>query len=192
MIQEIERRAIPSAELRIVEDGASHIAGHAALFDSLSEDLGGFRERIRQGAFAQTLAHDDVRALFNHDPNVILGRNRAGTLRLSEDQRGLKIVIDPPDTQSARDLMVSITRGDITQMSFGFSVNPDGQLWEKDTDGRVLRTLTSVRLFDISPVVFPAYPETAVAVRALRHWQGGRTATPIALLRRRIDVAIMN
>src|SRR5437762_78098 len=81
-------------------------------------------------------------ALFNHDTNLILGRNRDGTLRLIEDGRGLKIEIDPPDTQSARDLMVSIARGDITQMSFGFAVKPDGQLWEKDAEGRVLRTLT--------------------------------------------------
>ncbi len=192
MAQEIERRAVPAAELRIIADDAPRITGHAALFDSLSEDLGGFRERIRPGAFAETLAQDDVRALFNHDPNLILGRNRAGTLRLIEDGRGLKIEIDPPDTQSARDLMVSIARGDITQMSFGFAVKPDGQLWEKDAEGRVLRTLTSVRLFDISPVVFPAYPETAVAVRMLQVWHNAQCAAPISVLRRRLDLALIS
>jgi HK97 family phage prohead protease len=191
MPQEIERRTVATAELRVIPDGVLRISGHAALFDSISDDLGGFRERIRPGAFAESLAQDDVRALINHDPNLILGRNRAGTLRLSEDGQGLKIEIDPPETQAARDLMVSMARGDITQMSFGFAVKPNGQIWEKDDEGRVLRTLTSIRLFDISPVVFPAYPETSVAVRALHFWQS-RGPLPISLLRRRLDVALIN
>ena len=191
MSLDLERRTIATPELRVVADDVPRIAGHAALFDAISEDLGGFRERIRPGAFAESVAQDDVRALFNHDPNVILGRNRAGTLRLSEDERGLKIEIVPPDTQGARDLVVSIARGDITQMSFGFAVRPNGQLWEKDAAGGVLRTLTSVRLFDISPVVFPAYPETSVAVRALRVWQHTQCPTPISLLRRRLDLTLV-
>ena len=73
---------VQAADLRVVAEGPPRIVGHAALFDRLSDDLGGFRERIRPGAFAASLVADDVRALFNHDPNVILGRNRAGTLRL--------------------------------------------------------------------------------------------------------------
>jgi HK97 family phage prohead protease len=163
------------------------------LFDTLSEDLGGFREIIRPGAFADSLAEADVRALFNHDPNVILGRNRAGTLRLSEDAKGLRIEIDPPDTQAARDLMVSIARGDVTQMSFGFSVPPGGQIWEKNSLGQVVRTLTTVRLYDVSPVVFPAYPETAVAVRDLQAWQlNMRRTAPPSTLRRRLDLAILS
>ena len=178
---DLERRMVATADLRVIAEGTPRIAGHAALFDSVSEDLGGFRERIRPGAFAASLAADDVRALFNHDPNVILGRNRAGTLRLTEDERGLGIEIDPPDTQAARDLMVSIARGDVSQMSFGFSVGPGGQTWEKDAQGGVLRTLTAVRLFDVSPVVFPAYPDTAVAVRALHAWRDSKPSTiPVA------------
>lgn len=189
---ELERRTVAATGLRVIADGAPRIAGHAALFDAISEDLGGFRERIRPGAFAASLAGDDVRALFNHDPNVILGRNRAGTLRLAEDAQGLAIEIDPPDTQGARDLLVSIARGDVSQMSFGFAVNTDGQVWEKDAQGRVLRTLTSVRLFDVSPVVFPAYPDTAVAVRALAAWRGVAAKTPpVGLLRRWLDLALI-
>jgi HK97 family phage prohead protease len=126
---DLERRMIATPDLRVMTEGVPRIAGHAALFDTMSEDLGGFRERIRPGAFAASLAEDDVRALFNHAPNVILGRNRAGTLRLSEDAQGLRIEIDPPDTQAARDLMVPIARGDVTQMSFGFSVPAGGQVW---------------------------------------------------------------
>jgi uncharacterized protein len=189
---DLERRTVVTPDLRIIAEGTPRIAGRAALFDSVSEDLGGFRERIRPGAFGASLAADDVRALFNHDPNVILGRNRAGTLRLAEDERGLGIEIDPPDTQAARDLMVSIARGDVSQMSFGFSVAAGGQVWEKDARGGVLRTLTAVRLFDVSPVVFPAYPDTGVAVRALGAWQGvASRAPPVGLLRRRLDLALI-
>lgn len=190
---EIERRMVISPDLRVVSEGTPRIVGHAALFDRLSEDLGGFRERIRPGAFAASLERDDVRALFNHDPNLILGRNRAGTLRLTEDADGLAIAIDPPDTQVARDLLVSIGRGDVSQMSFGFAVQPGGQVWEKDAEGRVLRTLTAVRLYDVSPVVFPAYPDTAVAVRALAAWRGTTgNGPPVALLRRRLDLALLD
>jgi len=147
------------------------IRGHAAVFNMLSEDLGGFREQIAPGAFADAIGTDDVRALFNHDPNLILGRNLSGTLKMSEDARGLAIEIDPPDTQYARDLMVSLKRGDINQMSFGFSVRPNGQNWAKDDEGRVVRTLTKLRLFDVSPVTYPAYPQTDAAVRSMSTWQ---------------------
>jgi len=147
------------------------IFGHAAVFNSLSENLGGFRERIRTGAFREAIDQDDIRALFNHNPDYILGRNRSGTLKLSEDERGLAIEIDPPDTNVARDLIASMKRGDVTQMSFGFSVKPDGQEWAEDDDGMIIRTLTNVRLFDVSPVTYPAYPETDVAVRSLQGWR---------------------
>ncbi|OAN53963.1 hypothetical protein A6A04_13420 [Paramagnetospirillum marisnigri] len=148
------------------------------MFNQLSEDLGGFREQIAPGAFADAVKTDDVRALFNHDSNFILGRTVAKTLRLSEDARGLAVEIDPPDTQFARDLMVSMERGDVTQMSFGFSVRPGGQDWAKDDEGRTIRTLKKLRLFDVSPVVFPAYPQTDIAVRELRSWQASQTTPP--------------
>lgn len=146
------------------------IRGHAAVFNQLSEDLGGFREQIAPGAFAEAIAADDVRALWNHNADYVLGRNRSGTLVLAEDVRGLAIEIDPPDTQWARDLLVSMERGDVNQMSFGFSLRPNGQDWAKDDAGQVIRTLKRVRLFDVSPVTYPAYPQTDVAVRELRSW----------------------
>jgi HK97 family phage prohead protease len=175
-LPDFERRVAVLDALRIVrsEDKAAppKIVGHAALFDSLSEDLGGFRERIAPGAFAEAITKDDVRALFNHDPNFIIGRNRSGTLKLAEDTRGLAIEITPPDNQTIRDLVVApIERGDVSQMSFGFTVRPGGQDWAKDDEGRTVRTLKRVRLFDVSPVVFPAYTATDVAMRALRAWQ---------------------
>jgi len=166
---ELERRTFDVSELRVErrEDAPPKITGHAAVFGQLSEDLGGFREQIAAGAFAEAIETDDVRALWNHNPDIVLGRNRAKTLILTEDTRGLAIEIIPPDTQAARDLMVSMERGDVTQMSFGFTVRPNGQNWAKDDEGRYIRTLTKVRLFDVSPVTFPAYPQTDVAVRSM-------------------------
>ena len=155
------------------------IVGHAAVFNQLSPNLGGFREKIAPGAFAEAITQDDVRALFNHDANYILGRNKAGTLSLKEDATGLAVEIMPPDTTFARDLMVSMKRGDITQMSFAFGVKPDGQDWGEDADGTIIRTLKNLRLYDVSPVVYPAYPQTDVAVRAFEEWQAEHAA-PVA------------
>jgi len=138
------------------------IAGHAAVFNQ-EADLGWFREKILPGAFAQTIVDDDIRALFNHDPNFVLGRNLNGTLRLREDDRGLFIENDPPDTQWARDLLTSIERRDISQMSFGFEVLD--QRWETK-DGVEIRLIEKVKLWDVSPVAFPAYPQTDVDVRS--------------------------
>jgi hypothetical protein len=156
------------------------IRGHAAVFNQLSEDLGGFREQIAPGAFAEAIAADDVRALWNHNADYVLGRNRSGTLVLAEDVRGLAIEIDPPDTQWARDLLVSMERGDVNQMSFGFSLRPNGQDWAKDDAGQVIRTLKRVRLFDVSPVTYPAYPQTDVAVRELRSWSDSQGTSALA------------
>lgn len=165
---EIERRYF-SSELRVDGDAGpmQRIIGFGAVFNSLSEDLGGFREMILPGAFADAIANDDVRALFNHDSNLILGRNRAGTLRLSEEAQGLRYEIDPPDTSYARDLMVSLERGDVNQSSFGFVVEEES--WQHPNSERFypIRVLHRVRLFDVSPVVFPAYAATSVAVRAI-------------------------
>jgi uncharacterized protein len=168
--QGIERRNFQIQELRAITDdkGLRHITGYAAVFNSLSEDLGGFREKIDQGAFSKTINADDIRALWNHDSNHVLGRNKSGTLALSEDQRGLQIDIVPPDTQFARDLMVSIDRGDIDQMSFGFkTIN---QRWEGEYPNEI-RTLMEVQLFDVSPVTFPAYPDTEVGLRSLEQYR---------------------
>lgn len=160
----LERRAF---EFQFRADGDSpKIVGHAALFD-VEADIGGYyRERIAPGAFADSIAQDDVRALWNHDPNYILGRNKAGTLKLSEDDQGLLSEIIPPDTQFARDLMSSIKRGDVSQMSFGFFVLDDN--WKRSQDAKQppLRILKRVQLFDVSPVAFPAYAQTDVAVRS--------------------------
>ena len=167
---------LPLKEIRINEsDGGTCIEGHAAVFDSWSETLGGifpFKEKVRKGAFAESIGRDDIRALFNHDPNYVLGRNRAGTLELVEDDVGLRVRITPPDTSWARDITTSIRRGDISQMSIGFVVEDDE--WSSK-DGIDTRELKKVRLFDVSPVTFPAYTTTDVGVRAMQEYDVYKT-----------------
>ena len=159
------------AELEVrAEDGAAEgakprIIGYAAVFNSLSEDLGGFRETIHVGAFTRSLREGaDVRALVDHEPGKILGRRSAGTLELKANQKGLYIAIDPPDTTVARDIVESMRRGDVREMSFGFRTRTDE--WRMQ-EGEVIRELLDVDLLDVSVVTFPAYPATDVAVRSL-------------------------
>ena len=166
----IERRYIPAEELRVEGEGENRsLSWFPAVFDSLSEDLGGFREVIKPRAFTKTTQEQDIRALWNHDPNYVLGRNKAQptpTLDLHVNRHGLRASVTPPDTQWARDLMVSIDRGDVNAGSFGFQVLKDN--WRQDHDtGEVIRELQEVRLFDVSVVTYPAYPATeGVALRA--------------------------
>lgn len=169
-----ELRMLPMKELRIAESegGGTVIEGHAAVFDSWSETLGGifpFKEIVRKGTFNESIGKDDIRALFNHDPNYVLGRNRAGTLELVEDEIGLRVRITPPDTSWAKDIQTSIRRGDITQMSIGIIVEEDE--WSTQ-DGMDVREIRKVKLFDVSPVTFPAYTATDVGVRAMQEYDG--------------------
>jgi HK97 family phage prohead protease len=162
-----ERRFVELAELRLdSETETKSIRGYAAVFDAMSQPLFGFREIIRKGAFKKTIKDGDIRALWNHDPNYVLGRKSARTLSLTEDDKGLLSRIFPPDTQWARDLMTSIDRGDVSQMSFGFRTVKDNWL-PPGEDGLPVRELLSCQLFDVSPVTYPAYPQTEVHVRAL-------------------------
>lgn len=164
----IERRAFPFMEVRVDGgdgDDLPKIVGYAAVFNQWSELLGGsgFREIIRPGAFSKTIKTADVRALWNHDPNFVLGRTKSRTLKLTEDDYGLAIEIIPPNTQWARDLLESIRRGDVDQMSFGFRTVKDR--WGTEND-QTVRELLEVELFEVSPVTFPAYPQTSVTVRS--------------------------
>lgn len=187
-----EERRIVLGELRAVTEGEKRkIAGHAAKFDSLSEDLGGFRERIAPGAFAKAITSSDIRALWNHDANIVLGRNKSGTLRLSEDSAGLFYECDPPDTQLVRDMVLTpIERGDVNQCSFGFMTRNDK--WQK-VDGEWIRTLLEVDLFDVSPVTYPAYASTDVAVRGLEAAQKALVPPDdwtVGIMRRRLELSL--
>ena len=172
MSKDIERRIL-CKEVRVDSTGDKPvIRGYAAVFNQLSEDLGGFREQLATGAFTDALANSDVRALINHDPNLVLGRNKAGTLTMREDAVGLQVEISPPDTQTARDLMALMQRGDVSQMSFAFTVAKEDQTWTREGTGPWLRTIKRVsQLYDVSVVTYPAYSQTSAAVRALEERQ---------------------
>ncbi len=159
------------AELRVAGDEGAilRLAGLAARFNSFSEDLGGFRERILPGAFTTALAAErtDVRFLMNHDPNFVLGRTRSSTLRLAQDSEGLRFEVILPNTQQARDLYETVKRGDMDQCSFAFTIDQGGDEWSEEQDDRgnrfIARTLKKVNLFDVSAVTFPAYRDTSVS-----------------------------
>jgi hypothetical protein len=178
---EIERRIAESAiEVRFADAEAqtgTTIRGYAARFNSPSQPIGGrFVEQIAPGAFDDVLG-DDVRALINHDPSLILGRSVAGTLRLSVDGQGLAYEVDLPDVGYARDLATSIARGDINQSSFGFSLELDGEEWSRGEGGMKVRTITKVkRLYDVSPVTYPAYAEATVGLRSLQRFEDAESA----------------
>jgi uncharacterized protein len=168
----IERRTVPFSltELRSRDDGGFVIVGHAAVFDSLSENLGGFREKIAPGAFANVLEEKpDVRALFNHDPNLMLARTANGTLALAEDAKGLAFRADVPAKVAATYiggyLNAALDTGLVDQSSFAFRVAEDS--WDEDEDGRLVRTVREFsELYDVSPVTYPAYPATDSGVAA--------------------------
>jgi len=165
-MEKVERRMVPAAELRLQRDGHGTpvVTGYAIVFDSLSEDLGGFRERVKVGSVTRSLREGaDVRALVDHDPSKILGRNLAGTLRIKPNAKGVLVEIDAPDTQAGRDIVKSIDRGDVTGMSFAFTTQSDE--WHME-DGTPIRDLLDVDLHDVSVVTYPAYRATDVAVRS--------------------------
>lgn len=164
-----ELRFFPLQEVRMEEiGGAPTLSGYAAVYNQLSVDFGGWREIIRPGALTASLAKGpDTRANVDHTNGLsLIGRTRNGTLKLTEDDQGLRVVIQPPDTQAGRDVMTLVKRGDLNQMSFAFWTLRDNWL---ETGEYVLRELNEVEINggDVSIVTYPAYPATSVQMRSL-------------------------
>lgn len=161
-------RGIELREDKPSDGSIGTIRGYAARFNSPSLDMG-FIEYIAPGAFGKSLANgDDVRALGHHASQQVIGRRSAKTLRLSEDDKGLAVEIDLPDTTFGRDLLTLIRRGDLDGMSFGFEVV--AHKWTTETHKGVKvdrRDLLEVNLFEVSVVTWPAYPETEVTARSI-------------------------
>jgi len=166
---DIEKRIAQQVELRADESGTKTLVGFAAVFNSPTDIGGYFTEQIAPGAFAETIK-GDVRCLFNHESGNVLGRTKSGTLRLWEDERGLRFEVDLPDTVLGKDVGTLVSRGDISGCSFDFRALK--QSWD-DTVDPPKRTLEKVEISEVSIVTFPAYTDTTVGVRSLDQWRSG-------------------
>lgn len=199
----MERRMTEGENVQLEEraDGRRVLSGYAAVFYRADNPGTEYRlapdlvERIERTAFTRAIQEKhDARGLFNHDPNVVLGRVSAGTMRLSVDDHGLRYEIDLPDTQAARDVAESIKRRDISGSSFAFRVAPQGQRFERAAGGDV-RHILDVDLFDAGPVTYPAYQATTTGLRSgecedafqeRNLWRRGRESEAVAVRLRAI------
>ncbi|HYF71368.1 MAG TPA: HK97 family phage prohead protease [Nocardioides sp.] len=161
----IERRTLVEPIEFRAEGGKLVAHGYAYVFNKLSKNLGGFVERIAPGAGKKTIQEQDVVALFNHDPNFVLGRMSSGTLRMEETDTGGEYEIDLPDTTAGRDAAHLLERGDLAGSSMGFRTLDDE--WGETEQGYPLRTVKTFSLRDVGPVTFPAYSDTTAAMRSL-------------------------
>lgn len=147
------------------------VSGYALKFDVLSRTIGWFREKIERGAL-DAADMNDVVALFNHNIDMVLARTISKTLELEVDDTGLRYTFSPPNTSAGRDLVESLKRGDVQHSSFSFSISEDR--WEEDEEGMEIRTVTKIkRLYDVSPVVNPAYLQATseLAKRSYQEWK---------------------
>jgi HK97 family phage prohead protease len=169
----VEQRAY-DGELKAALEGRT-VEGYASVFNSMSEDLGGFREIILPGAFSEVL-DNDVRALYNHDSNYLLARTTSGTLELKEDDKGLYYRFEMPNTSYGNDMLELFRRGDLSQSSFGFTVEKDSWRMEEGQHVRYIERVGS--LFDVSPVVYPAYTAASSGLRSAE--PNGESAAEVA------------
>lgn len=159
-------KEVRSIEIRTIDDSRT-VEGYALVFNTMSKDLGSFREIILPEAIGDAIERSDIMALLNHDSSRgILARSRfgIGSLSLEVDEKGLRYRFEAPQTALGDELLCYLKRGDITSSSFAFTVSED--MWTKESDGTYIRTIKKFdRLFDVSPVFEPAYAETSVCAR---------------------------
>lgn len=182
-------KEIRSIETEIrLEPESRKIVGRAIVFNSIT-DIGWFKEKIVPEAVDEILLAQDVRALFNHDSNLILARTKSNTLKLEKTEDGLDYSFDAPNTTAGNDLLESLKRGDVSGSSFGFSVQKDS--WEILPDGTELRTILKLsNLYDVSPVTFPAYADTTVAKRSKEDFtkEDFTPAIPLSVRRKELEL----
>ena len=197
MNDKIERRILAAKlTLRAADAGSDSpgkLEGYAAVFNSRSEDLGGFYEVMKPGSFDSVLkTKPDVRCLMNHDGNLVLGRTKNGTLQLRADPMGLFYSVQLPNTSTGRDLYTLIQRGDISQCSFAFKLESGDDDWTEDAaSGKQLRTIKNVsHLFDVSAVTTPAYSDTTVSARnRMAHYHIATPPAPPVVLMTELEKA---
>lgn len=169
LVQELDRKGrcfASEIEVRAVNaDGSIPFKGHAALFNKRYDVYGMWNEEFAPGAFSKTIAEGDVRMLINHDPNMVLARSKPGTLRLSEDTRGLLVEADMGPTTYAQDLAVTMGRGDVNQMSHAFRAVKEN--WDENPK-IPLRTIVEAKLFDVSVVTYPMNEGTEATLRSVQ------------------------
>jgi len=171
-MSDYETRTFPADELRVVEgdDGRPRLEGRAIVYNALSEDFGGWRERFLPGSVR---LDDDLLVLFDHDTSMVIGRSSAGTLEAVDGPAGIDVRAWPPETTWARDMRVSMERGDIRHMSFRFRPIKDDVAV---VDGQVVRTVTEADVSEVSVVSMPAYPQTTAELRS--RVEAAREASP--------------
>lgn len=182
-----ERRVLKTSpgpiELRAAASGPGTLVGYGAVFYNASDPgttyslWEGLEERIMPGAFDRAIREDDVRGLFNHEADHLLGRTKSGTMRLLVDSKGLRYEIDLPDTTSARDVAASAKRGDLSGSSFSFTTTDEE--WVKE-GGMQVRLIKGVQLFDVGPVTFPAYEATTTEARDEIRARAAKALAPAA------------
>lgn len=164
----VEKRNLTtnSVEIREDDEGKRTLTGYAIKWEMKSVTMGWrrFREQFKRGAFTESLTNEDQLALWSHDTSKVLGRTKNGTLRLFEDEVGLRFELDLLDTTLGDDAYKTIKRGDVDGVSFGFSMLK--QEWDEADPDNVIRTITKAKLLEISPVAFPAYPDSEVSARS--------------------------
>jgi HK97 family phage prohead protease len=166
MKKELRYMPFEEWELREEANKPPKLVGYASVFNQEAIIFGMWREKVAQGAFKKTIKESDIRALWNHNTDLVLGRNKSGTLSLAEDDRGLTVEIIPPDTQAGRDALTSIKRGDVSQMSIAFQIIKQEWLTPEDKKELPLRTIREMKLYEVSPVTFPAFEQTSISARS--------------------------
>ncbi|PFC69948.1 HK97 family phage prohead protease [Bacillus cereus] len=168
-MNETEKRELLSSEMEIreIEGGLRTITGYAVKWEMKSVTMGywrRFKEQFKRGSFTDSLTQDDQLALWSHDYSQVLGRTKNGTLRLFEDEIGLRFELDLADTTLGDDTYKTIKRGDVDGVSFGFQMVKEE--WDESNPDNIVRSITKAKLVEISPVAFPAYPDSQVSARS--------------------------
>lgn len=162
-----EKRNLTASNVEIrEEEGKRTLTGYAVKWEMKSHAMGWrqFKEQFKRGAFTESLTNNDQLALWSHDTSKVLGRTKNGTLRLFEDEIGLRFELDLPNTTLGNDAYETIKRGDVDGVSFGFNMLK--QEWDENDVENITRTILKARLLEISPVAFPAYPDSQVQARS--------------------------